>query len=230
MKILKVEPEKAPEIVDMEGTLEALQAAVGGYIEAVYPWEDPVAIICNDDGKFNGMAPNRALYDADDEIMDIIGIERVNEFCAEMEMPHTRLMRKMLDFEAIKKGYNNYMCAGEAGRLLTQIAEEKFVNREVSCTIMNIMEHQQCRNKLPALLPTIPNYAPEEVKRNIQEGSVLVANKTGELVGIQHDVGIFTLPGGRRYVIAMFTGNLKSDLQAIELIGKLSRAVYDSLK
>lgn len=167
---------------------------------------------------------------ATNEIMDIIGIERVNEFCAEMEMPHTRLMRKMLDFEAIKKGYNNYMCAGEAGRLLTQIAEEKFVNCEVSCTIMNIMEHQQCRNKLPALLPTIPNYAPKEVKRNIQEGSVLVANKTGELVGIQHDVGIFTLPGGRRYVIAMFTGNLKSDLQAIELIGKVSRAVYDSLK
>ena len=66
MKILKVEPEKAPEIVDMEGTLEALQAAVGGYIEAVYPWEDPVAI------KFNGMQPNRALYDTDGEIMDII--------------------------------------------------------------------------------------------------------------------------------------------------------------
>lgn len=121
------------------------------------------------------------------------------------------------------------MCRGSRP-LLTQIAEEKFVNCEVSCTIMNIMEHQQCRNKLPALLPTIPNYAPEEVKRNIQEGSVLVANKTGELVGIQHDVGIFTLPGGRRYVIAMFTGNLKSDLQAIELIGKVSRAVYDSLK
>ena len=72
MKILRVEPEKSPEIVDMEGTLEALQAAVGGYIEAVYPWEDPVAIVCNDDGKFNGMQPNRALYDTDGEIMDII--------------------------------------------------------------------------------------------------------------------------------------------------------------
>ena len=45
MKILRVEPEKSPEIVDMEGTLEALQAAVGGYIEAVYPWDDPVAIV-----------------------------------------------------------------------------------------------------------------------------------------------------------------------------------------
>ncbi len=72
MKILRVEPEKSPEIVDMEGTLEALQAAVGGYIEAVYPWDAPVAIVCNDDGKFNGMQPNRALYNEDGEIMDII--------------------------------------------------------------------------------------------------------------------------------------------------------------
>ena len=72
MKILRVEPEKSPEIVDMDGTLEALQAAVGGYIEAVYPFDDPVAIVCNDDGKFNGMQPNRAIYDADGEIMDII--------------------------------------------------------------------------------------------------------------------------------------------------------------
>ena len=72
MKILRVEPEKSPEIVHMDGTLEALQAAVGGYIEAVYPFDDPVVIVCNDDGEFNGMRPNRAIYDADGEIMDII--------------------------------------------------------------------------------------------------------------------------------------------------------------
>ena len=72
MKILCIEPEKAPEIVEIDSGLTALQKAVGGYIEAVYPWEDPVAIVCNDDGKFNGMRPNRAIYDADGEIMDII--------------------------------------------------------------------------------------------------------------------------------------------------------------
>lgn len=72
MKILCIEPEKAPEIVEMDSGLTALQKAVGGYIEAVYPFDDPVAIICNDDGKFNGMAPNRALYGKDGEIMDII--------------------------------------------------------------------------------------------------------------------------------------------------------------
>lgn len=72
MKILRVEPEKSPEIVEMDGGLASLQAAVGGYIEAAYPWDDPVAIVCNDDGKFNGLAPNRAIYDTDGEIVDII--------------------------------------------------------------------------------------------------------------------------------------------------------------
>ena len=60
--------------------------------------------------------------------------------------------------------------------------------------------------------------------------TVLVANKTGELFGIQHDVGIFTLPGGRRYVIAAFTGELESDMEGIFTIQKISRAVYDALK
>lgn len=72
MKILRVEPEKSPEIVEMDGSLASLQDAVGGYIEAAYPWDDPVAIVCNDDGKFNGLAPNRAIYDTDGEIVDII--------------------------------------------------------------------------------------------------------------------------------------------------------------
>jgi len=136
----------------------------------------------------------------------------------------------MLDFEAIRQGKNNYMTAGEAGRLLVKIAKGEFVTPEISQTIVSIMEHQQCRNKLPALLPAVPSYAPEEDKKNLKPGTVLVANKTGELVGIQHDVGIFTLPDGRRYVIAILSGELENDAQGISTIQQISRAVYDALK
>lgn len=167
---------------------------------------------------------------ATNEIMDIIGIDRFNGFCREMGYTKTVLMRKMLDFEAIRQGKNNYMCAGEAGDLLAKIAKGEFVSPEISRTIVGIMEHQQCRNKLPAMLPAVPSYAPEEDKKNLKPGTVLVANKTGELFGIQHDVGIFTLPGGRRYVIAAFTGELESDVEGIFTIQKISRAVYDALK
>ena len=41
-------------------------------IQAVYPYEDPVALICNEDGKFMGLPLNRALRDDTGEIYDII--------------------------------------------------------------------------------------------------------------------------------------------------------------
>ena len=48
MKVLIVEPGKSPYAAEIESGLKSLQAAVGGDIQAVYPYEDPVALICNE--------------------------------------------------------------------------------------------------------------------------------------------------------------------------------------
>ena len=48
MKVLIVEPGKSPREADIEHTLEAEQAVVGGTIEAVYPWKDNACIVCNE--------------------------------------------------------------------------------------------------------------------------------------------------------------------------------------
>ena len=72
MKVLMVEPGKIPQEADIEPGLRSLQAAVDGYIQAVYPYEDPVALICNEDGKLMGLPLNRALRDDTGEIYDII--------------------------------------------------------------------------------------------------------------------------------------------------------------
>lgn len=71
MKAIMVEPGYEARKVNIEGSLENLQAIVGGYIQALYPWEDPVAIIVNEDGKFLG-DPNRVLLDENGEIYDIL--------------------------------------------------------------------------------------------------------------------------------------------------------------
>ena len=167
---------------------------------------------------------------ATNEIMDIIGIARFNEFWQEMGYKNIILMRKMLDFEAIKRGNNNYMCAGEAGKLLSQIAKGECISPQASKIIIDMMQHQQCVNKLPALLPAIPSWASEEQRINMPPNTVLVGNKTGDLSGIQHDVGIFTLPDGTQYVISMFTSELKRDSDGIGAIAKVSKAVYDALR
>ncbi len=60
MKVLMVERESPLCCGDRKWS-ETLQAAVGGDIQAVYPYEDPVALICNEEGKLMGLPLNRAL-------------------------------------------------------------------------------------------------------------------------------------------------------------------------
>ena len=47
MKVLKIEPNKKPEGEDILEGLESLQQEVDGYIEVVYPFEDPVGLVVN---------------------------------------------------------------------------------------------------------------------------------------------------------------------------------------
>ena len=72
MTVLAVMPGKKPTKMELEGTLEAMQAFVGGRIQAIYPFDDPVAIVCNEEGKMMGLEYNRALRDEKGVIYDIL--------------------------------------------------------------------------------------------------------------------------------------------------------------
>ena len=73
IKVVIVEPGKTARITEIGTELEDLQEAVGGgFIETFYPFEEEVCIVCNDEGKFNGMEPCRAIRDEDGDIADII--------------------------------------------------------------------------------------------------------------------------------------------------------------
>ncbi len=65
MKILVVEPRKHPRMEDITHTLEELQRIVGGDIQAIYPFEDPVAVVCDDEGKLKGYELNRYIPGVD---------------------------------------------------------------------------------------------------------------------------------------------------------------------
>ncbi len=71
-KIVLVEPMKLARIVEMDLSLESMQKTVGGLIQAVYPWEDKAALVCNDEGKLLEMPPNRALKGENGDVTDII--------------------------------------------------------------------------------------------------------------------------------------------------------------
>lgn len=72
LKVLVVEPDKEPYVKEIEAGYRALQQEVDGTIQGVYPFTDPVGIVCNDDGKWLGLPLNRALRDEEGKIYDIV--------------------------------------------------------------------------------------------------------------------------------------------------------------
>ena len=72
MRVVVVETKKKPMVQDIGSDLESMQKIVGGSIEAVYPFADPVALICNEEGKLLNLPLNRALRDKAGEVYDII--------------------------------------------------------------------------------------------------------------------------------------------------------------
>ena len=73
IRVVLVEPGKLARIAQIGTTLEAMQQTVGGDIEAYYPFEEQVCIVCNEEGKINGLPLNRAIRDANTgDIADII--------------------------------------------------------------------------------------------------------------------------------------------------------------
>ena len=70
--VLVVEPSKKPYIKEIENTLKSLQHEVGGYIQAVYPWKEPVALICDEESTLKNKSFNRALRDDGGKIYDYI--------------------------------------------------------------------------------------------------------------------------------------------------------------
>ena len=69
MNVLIVEPGKHPRLADIDDSLESLQKTVGGYIEAIYPFEDEIAIICDEESKLKSDTEwNRMLPETHDVI------------------------------------------------------------------------------------------------------------------------------------------------------------------
>jgi hypothetical protein len=72
IEVIMVEPGKEAVMMSLGDDLESMQRAVGGLIEEYMPYEDDIAIICNEEGKINGLPPNRAITDENGRVMDII--------------------------------------------------------------------------------------------------------------------------------------------------------------
>jgi len=72
LEVLYVRPNKTAEFVEIDNDLASMQNLVDGYIEEYMPFDDEVAVICNEEGKMKNLDLNRGIYDKNGKLLDII--------------------------------------------------------------------------------------------------------------------------------------------------------------
>ncbi|MDE4542745.1 serine hydrolase [Thermoanaerobacterium sp. R66] len=143
-------------------------------------------------------------------LIDIADMKNINKMAEDLGLFHTKIQRKMMDFEAIKSGKDNYTCPKDMTRLLEQMYSGKVVDEEYSIKMIEILKKQQEFGRLNLYLPD----------------DVLIAHKPGELKSLEHDVGIVFLKDCD-YIISVMTNNMNTNLDGRMAIGKISKMVYD---
>lgn len=142
-------------------------------------------------------------------LIDLVGDDSINNLLKKLGFVNTKLQRKMMDFEAINMGYRNTTTPMEMAMILIDI-NNSVTLKEHSQLALDIMKRQLHKDSIPRYLPD----------------KTIIAHKTGQLDGLNHDIGIVYLED-TSYLIGVFTENAKENLENKRLIGNISKLVYD---
>ena len=140
--------------------------------------------------------------------MNAFGMDTFNAFFEENGYHDTRLKRKMLDYDAMDAGIENYTSMDDVMLFLQKL----YKNREEApySDMLDLLLRQTRRGKIPAGLPS----------------GVRIANKTGELADVQNDVAI-VFSEGEDFILAFLFGDLGDVGDAITAMSRAAGDVYE---
>lgn len=125
--------------------------------------------------------------------------------------PTTMVVRGIEDLTAREAGLNNYVTAADLGAVMLGVAQRRLTSGAGCAEIEAVLSRQEHRDGIPAGLPD----------------GTYVANKTGWVDGITHDVALVRPAHGPDYVLVVLTTLDVSEDSGQALVAGLSRAVWD---
>ena len=143
-------------------------------------------------------------------MIDCLGMENINSYIARNGYGETVLQRKMMDFDAVAAGRENYSSVRDLGRFFTKLAQHQCVNADYDQQMIDILLRQTDTEVFPAALYGVD-----------------IAHKTGELDNLYDDGGIiFTAKGG--YVLVIMNDGI-SRYSAVSKMQSIASATYGAV-
>jgi beta-lactamase class A len=146
---------------------------------------------------------------ASNMLIDVVGEERVNCLLRQMGMRNSALRKKFM-IELADPSIINLISPYDAMVIMERLYEGEILSKPLTAEVLDILSRQQYREKIPLLLP-------EDLQ---------VANKTGEVTGVRHDVGIVFLQDNP-YVLSLMTKDVADNLEADRTIAEISKILFD---
>lgn len=140
-------------------------------------------------------------------IINVLGTDSINKTIRSLSIKNTMLQRKMLDFQSMKSGRDNFTTAADIVACLKAGVQGAGLSEHSRDIFLTILEQQQFREKLPAFLSA---------------ELMTAGNKTGELPGIEHDCAVITYGQNRAFVAVLIDDLLEAEngKSTIRQIGK----------
>ncbi|MBS4192577.1 serine hydrolase [Bacillus sp. FJAT-49705] len=141
-------------------------------------------------------------------LIERLGKSEINKCMKEIKLKWTELNRKMMDFEAINNGIDNWTTAYDMVTCLKVIDQQTFLSKESSLKAFSIMEKQQFKK----LFDTI----------DLED--LQVASKSGELPGVEHDCAIIRY-GDRTIYSAVLIDQLKTPYEGKQILSQIGKLI-----
>lgn len=142
-------------------------------------------------------------------MIDYLGMDNINQYIISNGYNDSVVRRKMMDFEAVAVGLENYSSVADLGRFFTKLYNHECVNAEYDEMMIGILKGQTDTEVFPSALPGIE-----------------IAHKTGELDNLYDDGGIVFSSHGNFVIVVMNDGIAR--YRAVNKMKQIAKACYDN--
>jgi len=141
-------------------------------------------------------------------MIELAGMDNVNNTLAELGLNSTKLQRRMLDSQAVRENRENISTPNDAARLLGMIYNAETLDRESCDEMLRILSIPKS-SRIRMLLPR----------------GTKVAHKTGTVSGVVCDIGIVYLKN-RPFIVAGMANWLNDSREGEQAIAEIALAAY----
>jgi len=151
---------------------------------------------------------------AANKLIEIVGIDTINEDIIAQGLKNTKLNRKTSDERSASNGIENITSALDLARIWKHLYNSSYLNEKNSTMLIDILQRQQMKNKLAL-------YIPDDLKFEI-------SSKTGDKASVENDTALIHTQKGS-FTFTVLSMGIPNSVYGTVTLAKCGKMMWDSI-